>query len=77
MSHKLNTDSGDKTNLPDFVRDIAKPRSEVVAWSHLDPDLEAELGKFAFFIACGPCEYRAGEIYILCLDNDIPDPLFL
>ena len=47
-------DSGDNSNLPDFVRDIAKPRSDVVAWTRLDPALDAELGKFVCFRTFGP-----------------------
>jgi hypothetical protein len=58
MSNNIDVNAGDKTDLPDFVREIAKPRSQVIAWSHVDPELEPLVGKFLFWEMFGNSKYR-------------------
>jgi len=53
---KSTVNFGDNNNLPKFVRDIAKPRSDVVAWTHIDPALDTEIGKFVCCRTFGECK---------------------
>jgi hypothetical protein len=39
-------DAGTATNLPPDILKRAHVRSPVIAWSHLDPELQGELGRF-------------------------------
>jgi len=55
MSSKVQpSDAGTKYNLPADIREVARLRGEVVAWTHLDPALEKELGTYMFWRTCGP-----------------------
>jgi hypothetical protein len=45
---------GTKVNLPDDIREMAGLRSEVLAWTALDPDHEGDIGHYACCQAFGP-----------------------
>jgi hypothetical protein len=58
MSHNntntRSTVTGTKHNLPEHVRQVAGLRSEVIAWTQLDPDLETKLGRYSCCRTFGP-----------------------
>ena len=49
-------DSGDNSNLPDSIRLVAKPRSDVVAWTRFDPALNAEMQNYVCNRTFGECK---------------------
>jgi hypothetical protein len=59
---------GTSLNLPEVIREKARLRSNVIAWTHLDPNLEEELSRyfccrtFGPFVAC-PCFWP----HLLCM----------
>jgi hypothetical protein len=65
-------DVGTKDNLPRDVAEIAILRSEVIAWTAFDPELELDLERFAFgevfkyFLIC-PCAWPFLVILLPCL----------